>query len=203
MPQPRSAKKVQVDGRSRSLCWQPSEMCCATCRLSAEQTNLTGGARAVSLRSGLYDTAGGELMRPKPETRSVLRRAVSSARTWKVSSVWYVPGDQQEGPKSETRGVLQRTVPSARSWKVSSVWYVPGDQQEGPLPSHCCCGRRCKRKDAPSIEKPPEQEQQGLWARWKTKAKKALREETSERLEERCHNSKSSFRPFVKVLVGY
>ena len=89
--------------------------------------------------------AGGELMRPKAETRSVLRRAVSSARTRKVSSVSCVPGDQQEGPKAETRSVLRRAVSPARSWKVSSVWYVPGDQQEGPLPSHCC-DRRCRGK---------------------------------------------------------
>ena len=45
---------------------------------------------------------------------------------------------------------------SARTWKVSSVWYVRGDQQEGPLPSHCCCGRLCRRKGAPFIEKPPD-----------------------------------------------
>ena len=76
-----------------------------------------GGAWAVPLRRGFCDTAGGELMRPKAETRSVLRRA------------------------------------------VSSVWYVPGDQQEGPLPSHCCCGRLCRRKGASSIEKPPVKEQ--------------------------------------------
>ena len=48
-----------------------------------------------------------------------------------------------------------RAVSSARTWKVSSVWYVPGDQREGPLLSHCCSGRRCRRKGAPSIEKPP------------------------------------------------
>ena len=51
------------------------------------------GAWAVPLRSGPCDTAGGELMRPKDKTRSVLRRAVSSAHSWKVSFVWYVPGD--------------------------------------------------------------------------------------------------------------
>ena len=113
--------------------------------------------------------AGGELMRPKADTRSVLRRAVSSAHTRMVSSVWCVPGDQQEGSKAETRSVLRRAVPSARTWKVSSVWYVP-DQQEGPLPSHCCGGRRCRRKGAPSNEKPPEKEQ-GLWARLEAKAK--------------------------------
>ena len=135
-------------------------MCCATYWLSAGQTTLTGGAWAVPLRSGLYDTAGGELMRPKAKKRSVLRRAVSSARTW----------------------------------KVSSVWYVPGDQQEGPLPSHCCCGRHCRRKGDPSMEKPPDKEQ-GLWARWKAKAKSLLvRKQTSERLEERCRNSRSSLR---------
>ena len=171
MPQARSAKnKVQVDGRSCGLCWQLAEMCSATCWFRAEQTSLMGGAWAVPLRSGLYNTAGEELMRPKAETRSVLRREVSFERTWKVSSVWYVPGDQQEGPKDETRSALRRAVSSARSWKVSSVWYVLGDQQEGPPPSHCCCGRRCRRKGAPSIEKPPEKEQ-GLWARWKAKAK--------------------------------
>ena len=109
-------------------------------------------------------------MRPKAGTRSVLRISVSSARTRKVSSVWCVPSDQQEGPKADTRSVLRREVSSARSWKVSFVRYVLGDQQEGPLPSHCCCGRRCRRKGAPSIEKPPEKEQ-GLWARWKAKAK--------------------------------
>ena len=121
-------KKVQVDGRSRGLCRQLAEMCSAICWQSAEQTSLFGGAWAVPLRSGLYDTAGGELMRPNAETRSVLRRAVSSARTRKMSSVWCVPGDQQKGPKAETRSVLRSAVSSARSWKVSSVWYVPGDQ---------------------------------------------------------------------------
>ena len=80
-----------------------------------------GGAGAVPVRSGLYDAAGGELMRTKAETRSVLRRAVSSARTCKVSPVWYVPGDQQEGPKAETRSVRRSAVSSARSWKVSPV----------------------------------------------------------------------------------
>ena len=161
MPQPRGAqKKVHVGGRYWGLCWQLTDMCCATCWLSAGQTTLTGGAWAVPLRSGLYDTAGGELMRPKAKKRSVLRRAVSSARTW----------------------------------KVSSVWYVPGDQQEGPLPSHCCCGRHCWRKGDPSMEKPPDKEQ-GLWARWKAKAKSLLvRKQTSERLEERCRNSGSSLR---------
>ena len=64
-----------------------------------------GGAWAVPLRNGLCDIDGGKLMRPKAETRSVLRRAVSSTRTRKVSSVWCVPSDQQEGPKAETRGV--------------------------------------------------------------------------------------------------
>ena len=49
-------------------------------------------------------------------------------------------------------------------------WDVPGDHREGPLPSHCCCGRRCRRVGDTSIEKPPENEQ-GLWARWKAKAK--------------------------------
>ena len=127
--------------------------------------------------------AGGELMRPKAETSIVLRRAVSSARSRKVSSVWCVPSDQQEGPKAGTRSVLRRAVSSARTWKVSSVWYVFGDQQEGPLASQCCCGRRCRRTGAPSIEKPPEKEQ-GLLARWKAKAK-SLPKKTSERLEER------------------
>ena len=139
-------------------------------------------------------------MRPKAETRSVLRRAVSSARTRKVSSVWCVHGDQQEGHESETWSVLRRAVSSARSCKVSSVWYVPGDQQEGPLPSHCCCGRRCRWKGAPSIEKPPEKEQ-GLWARWKAKGK-SLQKKTSERLEGRCHNSKSSFDDAICKVIG-
>ena len=39
------------------------------------------------------------------------------------------------------------------------MWYVAGDQQEGPLPSPCCCGRRCRRKGAPSMEEPPVKEQ--------------------------------------------
>ena len=87
--------------------------------------------------------ADGELMRLKSGTRSMLRRAVSSARSRKASSVWCVPSDQQEGRKAETTSVLRRPVSSVRTWKVSSVWYASGDQQEGPLPSHCCCGRRC------------------------------------------------------------
>ena len=144
-------------------------MCWATCWQSAEQISLMDGARAVPLRSGLRP-AGGELMRPKAGTRSVLRRALSSTHTRKVSSVWCVPSDQQEGSKSEMRSVLPRVVSSAGTWKVSSVGYVSGDQQEGPLPSHCCCGRRCRRKGAPSIKKPSEKEQ-GLWARWEAKAK--------------------------------
>ena len=122
--------------------------------------------------------SGGELMRPKAGTRGVLRRAVPSARTRKVLSVWCVPRDQQEGPKADTRSVLRRAVSSARSLKVSSVQYVLGDQQEGPLPSHYCCGHRCRRKGAPSIEKPPEKEQ-GLWARWEAK-EKSLRKKIGE-----------------------
>ena len=146
--------------------------------------------------------AGGGLMRPKAETRSVLRRAVSSARTRKVSSMWCVPGDQQEGPKAETRSVLRRAVSSARSWKVSSVSYVPGDQQEGPLPSHCCCGRRCRRKGAPSIEKPPEKEQ-GLWARWKAK-EKSLRQTAIGRIGRTLPQKQvwPKSRPCVRLLVG-
>ena len=97
-------------------------------------------------------------MLPKAGTRSVLRRAVS-AHTRKVSSVRCVPSNQQEGPKFGTRSVLRRAVSSARIWKESSVWYVPSDQQEGPLPFHCCCGRRSRRKGAPSNENPPEKEQ--------------------------------------------
>ena len=135
--------------------------------------------------------AGGELMRSKAETRSVPL----------MDGVWAVPlrsgpcntaGGELMGPKAETRSVLRRAVSSARIWKVSCVWYAAGHQQEGPLPSHCCCGRRCRRKGAPSIEKPPVKEH-GLWAQWKAKAK-SLRKNISERLEERCHNSKSSVR---------
>ena len=130
-------------------------------------------------------------MRPKAETRSVLL----------MNGVWAVPlrcgpcdtaGGELMRPKAELRGVLRTIVSSARIWKVLSVWYVPGDQQEGPLPSHCCCGRRCRRKGAPSIEKPPVKEQ-GSWARWKAE-EKSLRKRLSKRFEERCHNSKSSLR---------
>ena len=128
-----------------------------------------GWGLGSSVAEWLILPAGGELMQPKAGTRSVLRRAVSSARTRKVSSVWCMPSDQQEGPKADTRSVLRRAVSSARSWNVSFVWYVLGDQQEGPLPFYCCCGRRC-RKGAPSIEKAPEKEQ-GLWARRGAKAK--------------------------------
>ena len=142
---PKRKKKVQVDGRSLDLCRKVVEMCSATCWLSAEQTSLIGGAFAVPMLSGLCDTAGGELVRPKAETRIVLRRAVSSARRW----------------------------------KVTSLWYVHGDQQERPLPSHFCCGRRCRRKGAPSIEKPPVKEQ-GLWARWKAKAKSFMKKTIGE-----------------------
>ena len=102
------------------------------------------GIWVVPLGGGPCNTVGGELMRPKAETRSVLRRAVSPARRW----------------------------------KVLSVWYMPGDQQEGSLPSHCCCGRRCRRKGTLSIEKPPVKEQ-GLWARWKAKAKSLLVRKTA------------------------
>ena len=131
--------------------------------------------RAVSsarswMVSSVWCVPGDQQEGPKAKTRSVPRRAVSSARSWKLSSVWYVPGDRREGPKADTRSVLRRAISSARSWKVSSVWHVPGDQQEGPLPSHCCCACRCRRKGAPFIEKPPVKEQ-GLWARWKAKAK--------------------------------
>ena len=61
---------------------------------------------------------GGELMQPKAEARSVLRRAVPSACIRKVSPVWWVPGDQQEGQKADTRSVLRSAVSSTRSWKV-------------------------------------------------------------------------------------
>ena len=128
------------------------------------------GGLGSSTAEWLILPSGGELMRPKAGTRGVLRRAVSSARTRKVSSVWCVPSDQQEGPKADTRSALRRAVSSARSWKMSSVRYVLGDQQEGPLPSHCRCDRRCRRKGAPSLKKPREKEQ-GLWARWEAKAK--------------------------------
>ena len=136
------------------------------CNMLAERgaNKSNGWGLGSSAAEWLILPAGGELMGPKAGTRSVLQRAVPSARTRKVSSVWCMPSDQQEGPKAETRSVLRRAVSSARSWQVSSVWYVPGDQQEGPLPSHCCCDRRCRRKGALSIEKPPEKEQ-GLWAR--------------------------------------
>ena len=59
---------------------------------------LMGGTCAVPLRRGPCNTAGGELMQPKAETGGVLGRAVSSARSWKVSSSWYVSCDQEEGP---------------------------------------------------------------------------------------------------------
>ena len=59
---------------------------------------LVDGVWAVPLRSVPCNTAAGELMRPTAETSSMLRRAVSSARSWKLSSVRCVPGDQQEGP---------------------------------------------------------------------------------------------------------
>ena len=86
-----------------------------------------GGAWAFAMLSGLCDTAGGELMRSKAKTRSILQRAASPACIWNVSSVWYVPGDQEEGPNTETRSVLQSAVSFARSWKMSPVWYDPGD----------------------------------------------------------------------------
>ena len=54
--------------------------------------------------------AGRELMRPKAETRSVVQRAVSSARSRRVLYVCYVPGDQQEGP-------LSSRCCSGRRWK--------------------------------------------------------------------------------------
>ena len=105
MRQPRSAKKkVEVDGRSWGLCWQLAEMCSATCWLSAEQPSLMGGDWPVPLRSDLCDTAGGELMRPKAETRSVLRRAVSSARGWRVSPCGTSPATNRRDQKPR-RGV--------------------------------------------------------------------------------------------------
>ena len=66
-------------------------------------------------------------------------------------------------PKAETRTLVRIAVSFAHSRNVSSVWYVPGNQQEEPLLSHCCCGRRWRRKGALSLEKPPVKEQ-GLWA---------------------------------------
>ena len=99
--------------------------------------------------------AGGELMRPKLETRSVLQRAVSSARTPKVSSLWSVPGDQQEGPKAETRSVLRTAVSSARTSKVSSVWYVSGDQHEGPMPFHCVVDAVVEARALPPLRSHP------------------------------------------------
>ena len=93
---PEAQKKIE--DRRAILCWQLAEVCRATCWPSAERGSPTGGAWGVSLRSGPCVTPGGDLMRPKAETRHVLRRAESSARGRKVPSVWYVPGDQQEEP---------------------------------------------------------------------------------------------------------
>ena len=76
--------------------------------------------------------AVGELVGPKAEARSVLRRAMSSARTRKLSSVWCVAGDQQEGPIAETKKVLGRAVSSARSWKCRLCGRCPATNRRGP-----------------------------------------------------------------------
>ena len=145
-------KQVQVDGRSWGLCWQPSEMCCATCWLSAEQTRRMGGAWTVPLRSGRYDTAGGEVIGKNP------RRGVCS--------------EEQCRPH-----VLERCRPCGT---------CPATNRRGLFHFTAVVVAVVERKGAPSVGKPPEEEK-GLWARWKAKT-------TSERLEERCNNSKSSFR---------
>ena len=62
---------------------------------------------------------------------------------------------------------------------------------EAPAISLRCCGRRCRRKGASSIEKPPEKEQ-GLWARWKAKSK-SLRKKTSERLKDAATIASQAF----------
>ena len=105
---PEAQKKVKSDGRSWGLCWQLAEVCrqCRA-RLAGSNIRTERGANKWDLWNlgssadelPMYRGAAcGELMRPKTETRSVLRRAVSSKRNGKVSSVRCVPGDQQEGP---------------------------------------------------------------------------------------------------------
>ena len=66
--------------------------------------------------------------------------------------------------KAEAKSMLREAASSARSPKVTSERYVPSDQQEGTLPTHCCSGRRWRRKGAPSVEMLPAREQ-GPWAR--------------------------------------
>ena len=92
----------------------------ATCWLSAERTSLMGGVVYVS-----WTSWQGTEMRSKGETRSVPRRAVSFARSRKVSSVWYVPVDQQEGP-------LPSRCWSGRRWRrkgAPSIEKLPVKEQ--------------------------------------------------------------------------
>ena len=78
---PNRKKKVQVDGRSWGFCWQLAEMCSATCWLSAERTSLMGGCSGSAAAEWSMRPAGGKLMRPEAETRSVLL----------MDGVWAVP----------------------------------------------------------------------------------------------------------------
>ena len=58
------------------------------------ETKFQGSGLGSSAAGWSMRPHGGELMRLKAETRTMLRSAVSSARSWKKSSAWYVPGDR-------------------------------------------------------------------------------------------------------------
>ena len=187
--EPRNVKK-------RASRWPISGLVRATrgdglCNMLAERgaNKSDGWGLGSSTAEWLILPSGGELMPPKSGTRSVLRRAVSSARTRKVSYVWWVPSDQQEEPKSETRSMLRRSVSSARTWKVSSVWSVPGDQQEGPCHLTAVVIAVVGGRALPPLRSHPRRNRGcGLDG----KQKQYRYEKKTERLEERRHNSISS-----------
>ena len=89
----------------------------------------------------------------KAEAKSVLRGAASSARSPKVSSVRYVPGDQQEGPlpprcfsgrRWRRKGDPSVEMLPAREqglWarrKAEKVYLVQNKKKRERFEEHCC-----------------------------------------------------------------
>ena len=99
--------------------------------------------------------------------------------------------------KAQTRSVLRGAASSARSPKVSSVRYVPGDQQEVALPSHCCSGRRWRKKGAPRLRCYPRRNR-GFGLEEKQKNATKIRH----RRDSRTLLQATSRTPFVKLLGG-
>ena len=95
-------------------------------------------------------------------------------------------GGWLERPESREVECGPGSSASARRLMLSPVRYVPGGQQERPLSSHCCSGRRWRRKGAPSVQMLPEGNRDfGLGG----KQKNALR---FGEIEKHCCNRKST-----------